>query len=144
MAIINQDWISKGMNECTTITAYVKNSVDYNTIKNHFVGIKFSTASPEIDTSTSATPVGVVLDKLPDTTDPWFPEKHPSSNTTYMVRLQVAGIAKVNYSGDFPTVGSYVQFGPDGKGGLKKVTSGGQLYLVVGASIVSQTMWIVL
>ena len=40
MAIINQDWISTGINACTTIKAYVTKKVDYSTIAGHFVGIK--------------------------------------------------------------------------------------------------------
>lgn len=71
MAIINQDWISEGINACTTIRAYVPKTVDYSTIAGHFVGIKQGTASPEISTSANETPVGVVLEKLDDMYDPF-------------------------------------------------------------------------
>lgn len=141
MAIINQDWISEGINACTTIKAYVPTTVDYSTIAGHFVGIKQDTASPAISTSTSATPIGVVLDKLDDMYDPFLGDGK-SSSKKYMVRLQISGIAAVNYSGSIPTVGSFAQLGPDGNGGLKTVESGGRSYLVVGSNTITKQIWI--
>lgn len=141
MAIINQDWISEGLNACTTIKAYVSKTVDYSTIAGHFVGIKQGTASPAISTTTSATPIGVVLEKLDDMYDPFLGDVGPGSKN-YMVRLQISGIAAVNYSGSIPTVGSFAQLGADGNGGVKTVESGGRSYLVVGANTITKQIWI--
>lgn len=143
MAIINQDWISEGINACTTIKAYVPKTTDYSTIAGHFVGLKQDTASPAISTATSATPVGVVLEKLDDMYDPFLGDDR-SGSKNYMVRLQISGIAAVNYSGSIPTVGSFAQLGPDGNGGVKTVESGGRPYLVVGANTITKQIWIVL
>lgn len=145
MAIINQDWISEGINACTTIKAYVPKTVDYSTIAGHFVGLKQDTASPAISTATSATPVAVVLDKLDDVYDPFMGGiSTTSAKKNYMVRVQISGIAAVNYSGSIPTVGSFAQLGPDGNGGLKTVESGGRPYLVVGSNTITKQIWIVL
>lgn len=46
MAIINQDWISEGINACTTIKAYVRTATDYADIEGHFVPIVSDTAAP--------------------------------------------------------------------------------------------------
>ena len=143
MAIINQDWISEGINACTTIKAYVSKTVDYSTIAGHFVPIVQATGCPAVSTSASGTPVGVVLDKLDGLFDPYA--GHTRKNFDgYMVRLQISGIAAVNYSGNIPVVGSYVQLGPDGKGGVKTVESGGRSYLVVGSNTITKQIWIVL
>ena len=141
MAIINQDWISEGLNACTTIKAYVPKNTDFSTIAGHFVGLKQDTASPAISTSTSATPVGVVLDRLDDMYDPFLGDGR-SNSKNYMVRLQISGIAAVNYSGSIPTVGSFAQLGPDGNGGVKTVESGGRPYLVVGSNTIAKKIWI--
>ena len=143
MAIINQDWISEGINACTTIKAYVSKNVDYSTIAGHFVPIKQATGCPEVSTSASGTPVGVVLDKLDDLFDP-YAGKPRKNFDGYMVRLQISGIAAVNYSGSIPTVGSFAELGPDGNGGVKTVTSGGRSYLVVGSNTITKQIWIVL
>ena len=63
MAIISQDWISEGINACTTIKAYVPKNVDYSTIAGDFVGLNPDIGCPEISTS-STTPVAVVLEKF--------------------------------------------------------------------------------
>lgn len=144
MAIISQDWISEGINACTTIKAYVSKNVDYSTIAGHFVGIKQDVGSPVISTAASATPVGVVLEKLDDMYDPFLGGVRSLTKSTYMVRLQISGIAAVNYSGNIPAVGSYVQLGPDGTGGVKTVESGGRSYLVVGSNTITKQIWIVL
>ena len=144
MAIINQDWISEGINACTTIKAYVPKNVDYSSIAGHFVGIKQDTGSPAISTATSATPVGVVLEKMDDMYDPFLGDVRSLSKNYYMVRLQISGIAAVNYSGSIPTVGSFAELGPDGNGGVKTVTSGGRSYLVVGSNTITKQIWIVL
>ena len=143
MAIINQDWISEGINACTTIKAYVSKTVDYSTIAGHFVPIRQATGCPEVSTSASGTPVGVVLDKLDGLFDPYAGYTRKNFDG-YMVRLQISGIAAVNYSGSIPAVGSYVQLGPDGKGGVKTVESGGRSYLVVGSNTITKQIWIVL
>lgn len=142
MAIINQDWISEGINACTTIRAYVSDNVDYSTIAGHFVGITPGTASPAISTATSATPIGVVLEKLDDMYDPFLGDYRVTVKNKYMVRLQISGIAAVNYSGNIPTIGSFAQLGPDGNGGVKTVESGGRSYLVVGSNTVTKQIWI--
>ena len=85
----------------------------------------------------------MVLEKLDDMYDPFLGDVG-SSSKKYMVRLQISGIAAVNYSGSIPTVGSLAQLGPDGKGGVKTVESGGRSYLVVGANTITKQIWIVL
>lgn len=88
-------------------------------------------------------PAGVVIEKCPDKFDPFLGEDH-NTKDRYMVRLQVSGIAAVPYTSPIPTVGTYVQMGPDGKGGLKTVDSGGKQFLVVGANTITKQIWIVL
>lgn len=144
MAIINQDWISEGINACTTIKAYVSRTVNYDTIAGHFVGLKQDVASPAISAAASATPVGVVLDKLDGMYDPFMGGVRHLHANYYMVRLQISGIAAVNYSGNIPAVGSYAQLGPDGNGGVKTVDTGGRSYLVVGSNTITKQIWIVL
>ena len=144
MAIINQDWISEGINACTTIKAYVNKNVDYSTIAGDFVGLSPDIGCPEISTS-STTPVAVVLEKLDDMHDPFLDmDVKPTDKNNYMVRVQISGIASVKCSGALPNIGSYAQLGPNGRGGVKTVESGGRSYLVVGANVITNKIWIVL
>lgn len=143
MAIISQDWISEGINACTTIKAFVKKTTDYANIAGHFVPIIADGAAPLVNPASSSFPAGVVLDKCPDNFDPFLGAERGKSDR-YTVRLQVSGIAAVNYTSPIPTVGTYVQMGPDGNGGLKKVESGGREFLVVGANTITKKIWIVL
>ena len=144
MAIISQDWISEGINACTTIKAYVSKNVDYSTIAGDFVGLNPNIGCPEISTS-STTPVAVVLEKLDDMHDPFLDmDVIPTDRSNYMVRVQISGIASVKYSGTPPKIGSYAQLGPNGNGGVKTVESGGRSYLVVGSDFITKKIWIVL
>lgn len=66
-----------------------------------------------------------------------------------MVRLQISGIAAVNYSCNVPAVGTFAELEPDGNGGVKEVdsgartaVSGGRPYLVVGANTITKQIWI--
>lgn len=143
MAIINQDWISEGINACTSIKAFVRNATDYEDIKGHFVPVVSDGASPLVSPGSNNFPAGVVLDKCPDNFDPFLGAERGKSDR-YTVRLQVSGIAAVNYTSPIPTVGTYVKLGPDGNGGVKVVESGGREFLVVGANTIKKQIWIVL
>lgn len=143
MAIINQDWISENINACTTIKAFVRTATDYATIAGHFVPIVSDGASPLVSPASSNFPAGVVLDRCPDNFDPFLGAVRGKKDR-YMVRLQVSGIAPVNYSGNVPTVGTRAQLGPDGNGGVKSVDTGGREFLVVGVNTITKQIWIVL
>lgn len=120
-------------------------NVDYSTIAGDFVGLNLDVGCPVISTSSSKTPVAIVLEKLDDMYDPFIDtDVSRTHKDTYMVRVQISGIASVKFSGNLPTVGDYVQLGPNGKGGVKTVESGGRSYLVVGANVSTNKIWIVL
>lgn len=143
MAIINQDWISDGINACTTIKAFVRTATDYDDIKGHFIPIVADGAAPLVSPTSKNFPAGVVLDKCPDNFDPFLGAER-GKRDRYTVRLQVSGIAAVTYTSPVPTVGTYVQLGPDGNGGVKVVESGGREFLVVGVNTITKQAWIVL
>lgn len=143
MAIINQDWISEGINACTTIKAFVRKATAYEDIKGHFVPIVADGAAPLVSPGSNNFPAGVVLDKCPDNFDP-FLGAESNKRDRYTVRLQVSGIAAVKYTASVPTVGTYVKLGPDGNGGVKVVESGGREFLVVGVNTITKQIWIVL
>lgn len=143
MAIINQDWISEGINACTSIKAFVKTTTNYEDIKGHFVPVIADGASPLVSPGNSNFPAGVVMEKCQDNFDPILGDVR-NTRDRYAVRLQVSGIAAVNYTSPVPTVGTYVKLGPDGKGGVKVVESGGREFLVVGVNTITKQIWIVL